>query len=196
MAHVEAPVETNTSISLKCRHESERGWTTNTYLPVAAHVAVMTASPVRFDAHAGLPANELTFPTLISAPRSLSRTDEDQSLFWWISTEAILVADSRSKLNHSFALLHSVWKLAFCSPSTAKEAGPPQASTTEDADTGHGLLPPPPHPLALLKNEYPVAPENLPASQSVQTVDAVPAEYFPAPHNVQEALPLLLLYVP
>jgi hypothetical protein len=36
----------------------------------------------------------------------------------------------------------------------------------------------------------------LPASQSVQTVDAVPAEYFPAPHNVQEALPLLLLYVP
>jgi hypothetical protein len=62
------PIITNTSISAKFRHVLERGWTTNTYLPVAPHVTVMTASPGRFDAHAGLPSNELTFPTLISAP--------------------------------------------------------------------------------------------------------------------------------
>jgi hypothetical protein len=62
------PIITNTSISAKFRHVLERGWTTNTYLPVAPHVTVMTASPGRFDAHAGLPSNELTFPTLISDP--------------------------------------------------------------------------------------------------------------------------------
>jgi hypothetical protein len=111
------PRRMGTSISEKRRHVSERGWTTNTYLPVVPHVAVMTLSPGRFDAHAQLPSNESIFPTLISAPDKLSKGS-----LLKILTEAISYSDLRSNMNHSFALLLSVWKKLLVSPSTANDA--------------------------------------------------------------------------
>jgi hypothetical protein len=109
----------STSISAKFRHVSERGWTTNTYLPIAPHPTKIPSSPERIVAHAWLSDHASKFPTLICKPSILSA----KSVLAMILTETILCSDSRSIKNHSSALSQVECTKVSSSPSTANSAG-------------------------------------------------------------------------